>query len=147
MCVRGWPQYWAHRSSIQKRLIPFPLIPYAHKSQESNDIFQLSIIAVDIQVSCTCPKQQSYHWTLIGPGINNASFFLRAVKEAIGKTCRWKPWNFSQRLYTHLKEMLIRSILVKITQANIAHNPQILEGLFLFHNNRCSCSAMRLCST
>ena len=59
-----------------------------HKSEGANDVFQFSTIAVAIQVSSTCSKQQSYHWTLIrGPGIFNASLFLKTVKEVIGKTC------------------------------------------------------------
>lgn len=101
----------AHRN-IYTKLIPFPLVPCANKSKGSDDIFQLSIIAVAIQVFSTCPKQQSYHWTLIrGPGIYNARFFLKAVKEATEKTCGWKTWTFSHGLHAYLKEMLISSVL------------------------------------
>lgn len=36
---------------------------------------------------------------------------------------------------------------IRATQANIAYNPHISKGLSIFRNNRCSWSAVRLCST
>lgn len=57
--------------------------------------------------------------------------FLKAMKEAIGKTCGWKAWTFPQGLCVHFQETWPRSTLVRATRGNTVHNPDISESLSL----------------
>lgn len=54
--------------------------------------------------------------------------------------------DFPQELYAHFQEIWPSSTLVRATRGNTPHDPDISEGLSLFHNNRWSWSAVRLWS-
>lgn len=54
--------------------------------------------------------------------------------------------DFFPRIICPLRRNVDKNYVRVTTQANIAHNPHLSKGLSLFHNSRCSWSAVRLCS-